>query len=175
MDLFLPRRHHPVVACPARWKRGPAPIRPARQVHLWNFGGILRVLVPLALVLTLAYLPARGAPACDTNAAEVTADATDADCARAWFDANLRINEIQTVGTAESYKLRPSDAMLALIKMGSADDAKALDFAQAPIAEQLKMGARSLAFDIAYDPKGGLYKIPPGPSLPASPWPPPAI
>ncbi|HET7083362.1 MAG TPA: Ca2+-dependent phosphoinositide-specific phospholipase C [Rhizomicrobium sp.] len=127
----------------------------------------MRVLVPLAfvcvLVLPLAHTPAGAASACDTGAAEPAAG--DASCARAWFDANLHINEIQTVGTAESYKLRPSDSMLSLIRMGSSDDAKALDFAEPPIAEQLKMGARSLTFDVAYDPKGGLYKIPAGASM----------
>lgn len=129
----------------------------------------MRVFLLSALLSLLAVPLASSSAlsACDTNAAEATAEASaaGADCARAWFDANLRIDEIQTVGTAESYKLRPSDSMLSLIKMGSSDDAKALDFAQAPIAEQLKMGARSLAFDIAYDPKGGLYKIPAGASM----------
>ncbi len=155
MDLFAWERHH--------WLSGRAlPVsllgRPGR--------GILRILfLPASFaVLAWAYAPARSAAACDTNGAEVAAEA-GADCARAWFDANLRINEIQAVGTAESYKLRPSAAMQSLIRMGSSDDAKALDFAQAPLPEQLKMGARSLEFDIAYDPKGGLYKIPAGASM----------
>ena len=130
---------------------------------------VLRIfpLFPVALYGIFVALPASGATvsssACDLNAAD--ANLAGADCARAWFDANLRINEIQTVGTAESYKLRPSDSMLSLIKMGSSDDAKALDFGQPAIVDQLKMGARSLEFDIAYDPKGGLYKIPAGASM----------
>lgn len=126
--------------------------------------GLVLLVLPLLLALPSGYSPASALPACDTGAAEVADDAS-AECARAWFDANLRINDIQTVGTAESYKLKPSDAMLSLIKMGSSDDAKALDFAQPPITEQLKLGARSLTFDIAYDPKGGLYKIPAGASM----------
>jgi len=83
----------------------------------------------------------------------------------AWFDANLRLNEYQAVGTAESYKLQPSKQMLSLIKMGSDADAQALDYDQPPIAAQLAAGARSLEFDIAYDPKGGLYKYPAGASM----------
>ena len=78
----------------------------------------------MALSGIFVALPAGSAPesACALNAPD--ANLAGADCVRAWFDANLRINEIQTVGTEESYKLRPSDSMLSLIKMGSADDAK---------------------------------------------------
>ena len=103
-----------------------------------------------------------GAPAltCDLHAG--SASQAGPGCARAWFDANLRINEIQLVGTAESYKLRPSSAMLGLIRMGSAEDAKELDFGEPPVADQLELGARSLEFDVAYDPKGGLYAHPAG-------------
>ena len=83
-------------------------------------------------------------------------------CARAWFDANLKINEIQTIGTAESYKLRPSLQLMTLVKMGSPEDARQIDFSEPAISKQLDSGARSLEFDIAYDPKGGLYANPSG-------------
>ncbi len=116
------------------------------------------------LLILPASIAAQGAPgagsACDLHARE--AGQAGPGCARAWFDANLRLNQIQLVGTAESYKLRPSAAMLGLIRMGSADDAKALDFTEPPIADQLNLGARSLEFDVAYDPKGGLYAHPAG-------------
>ena len=82
------------------------------------------------------------------------------------MDANLRLNEVQLVGTAESYKLRPSAGILALVHMGGgAKDAQALDFAQPPLAAQLDHDARSLQFDIAYDPQGGLFKSPAGASM----------
>jgi hypothetical protein len=130
-------------------------------------GVVLRILIILTITLSLVASAAIGASvtpaACNLNA--VDANLAGAGCARVWFDANLRINEIQSVGTAESYKLQPSASMLALIKTGSADDASALDFSLPAIADQLKMGARSLALDVAYDPKGGLYKIPAGASM----------
>ena len=77
----------------------------------------------------------------------------------------MRINQLQYVGTAESYKLAPSDTMLSLIRMGGKKDAEALDFGQPPLAEQLDAGARSLEFDVAYDPQGGLFKNPAGASM----------
>ena len=115
----------------------------------------------LALLAAASANGARGvAPACDLHAGST--GQAGPGCARAWFDANLHLNEIQLVGTAESYKLRPSSAMLGLIRMGSAEDAMALDFAEPPITEQLNLGARSLEFDVANDPKGGLYAHPAG-------------
>jgi hypothetical protein len=111
--------------------------------------------------------PAAAQPVAPINCNLAAADASQAGagCATAWFDANLRINEIQTAGSAESYKQRPSSTMLTLIRMGSDADAKALDFEEPPIPEQLDAGARSLAFDVAYDPKGGLFKSPAGASM----------
>jgi hypothetical protein len=123
-------------------------------------------LTAIALVL-LVSRPVASAPAtppiCLLNAAD--ASLAGAGCARAWFDTNLSINEIQTAGTAESYKLSPSPQMLSLIKRGSKADAEALNFAEPPIAKQLDANARSLEFDVAYDPKGSLFKYPAGASM----------
>jgi hypothetical protein len=120
----------------------------------------LRFGVCIAVLLLALPMASRAAPVCDLHA-KSAADAGQG-CARAWFDANLRLNQIQLVGTAESYKLHPSSSMLGLIRMGSAEDAKELNFGEPPIAAQLNMGARSLEFDVAYDPKGGLYAHPSG-------------
>ena len=108
--------------------------------------------------------PVEAAPApsqtCNLKAGTVVQ--AGAGCAHAWFDANLKINEIQLVGTAESYKLHPSPQLMALVKMGSAEDARQIDFSEPPLQTQLDDGARSLEFDIAYDPKGNLYGNPSG-------------
>lgn len=87
-------------------------------------------------------------------------------CNPAWMDRRLRLNDIQIVGTAESYKQRPSKSMLALVRMGgSRKDAEALDFGQPSLAEQLDNDARALSFDVAYDPQGGLFKSPAAASM----------
>jgi hypothetical protein len=128
-------------------------------------GGRLRVFAVIILTSLLIAAGARAAPAqsCDLAAKDVRLAGTG--CAAAWFDANVRLNEFQAVGTSESYKLQPSKQMMSLIKMGSSGDAQALDYDQPPIAAQLAAGARSLEFDVAYDPKGGLYKYPAGASM----------
>ena len=102
-------------------------------------------------------------PVCNLAAAD--AMQAGAGCRRAWQDANIRISDLQLVGTAESYKQEPSPAMMSLIRMGGKKDAEALDFGQAPITAQLDTGARALQFDIANDPKGGLFKNPAGASM----------
>jgi hypothetical protein len=108
-------------------------------------------------------LSAKAAPVCTLTAPD--ANHAGAGCVRAWLDANLHLNQMQLVGTAESYKQAPTDAILSLVTMGGKKDAEALDFGEPPIAAQLDAGARSLSFDVAYDPKGGLFKNPAAASM----------
>jgi hypothetical protein len=75
-------------------------------------------------------------------------------------DGGLKLNQIQVVGTGESYKQAPSPGMLALIRMGGKKNAQKLDFGEPPLAAQLDDGARALSFDIAYDPRGGAFQSP---------------
>ncbi len=107
-----------------------------------------------ALVTVSAFVMAGAAAAAPPVPAE--------DCGKG---CEPRLNEIQILGTSDSYKLRPDDAMLSLIRMGGDSDAAELDYALPPLAGQLDAGVRSLEFDIAYDPKGGLFKNPAGASM----------
>ena len=126
----------------------------------------IRCLLILALA-GLAWFPASAGDRASSTCTFAAPDAAHAGngCARAWFDANLRINDIQTVGTAESYKLPLSPGMLSLIAGQSHKDADALDFGEPLLDQQLDAGARSLEFDIAYDPKGGLFANPAGAAM----------
>jgi hypothetical protein len=123
------------------------------------------VLVPAAVVaLAQAGLFSSSSPA-SAQAAAVKAKACDERCQPGWMDANLRLDQLQVVGTAESYKLRPDRAVLGLIRMGGKQAAQEVDYALPPIAAQLDADVRALAFDVAYDPKGGAYKNPAGASM----------
>jgi hypothetical protein len=86
----------------------------------------------------------------------------DSRCSAQWMDANLRIDQLQVVATAESYKQRPDKALMGLIRMGGKQNGEALDFGQASLTTQLENDVRGLQFDVAYDPKGGAYKNPAG-------------
>lgn len=71
--------------------------------------------------------------------------------------AEPKMNDIQVVGTHNSYKQAMSDDVRARITAHSEKLAQALDYAHRPLAEQLDRGARQLEIDVNYDPKGGYY------------------
>ena len=122
------------------------------------------VLVPAAIfALAQAGLFSSSSPAAAQAAIQgAKAGSCDERCRPDWMDANLRLDQLQVVGTGESYKLRPDSAVLGLIRMGGKTAAQEVDFALPPIPAQLDADVRALAFDVAYDPKGGAYKNPAG-------------
>ena len=120
-------------------------------------------LVPAAAIAVLQAGSSTGSAVAQATPA-ATARPCDSRCGD-WMDANLRINQLQLVGTAESYKQRPNAALMTLIRMGGKKDAEALDFGQPALATQLDNDVRALSFDVAFDPKGGAYKNPAGASM----------
>ena len=74
-------------------------------------------------------------------------------------DAGLAMNDIQVVGTHNSYKQAipkaELDAMLAVSPM-----ALGIDYAHRPLTAQLDAGARQIEIDVLYDPQGGRYAKP---------------
>ena len=101
--------------------------------------------------------------ACDLSAPD--AKAAGDGCARAWMDANLRLNDIVTVGTHNSYKAAIPDKIMAMVRMFSSKGAAGLDYSHLPLAMQLDDGARAIEIDVVYDPKGGLYATPRGAAM----------
>lgn len=118
----------------------------------------MRILFGAAAALFLSAVPALAA--CDLGAPD--AGAAGANCARAWMDANLHMNDILTVGTHNSYKAAIPAKIMSLIKMGARKDALGLDYWHLPLAQQLDDGARAIEIDVVYDPQGGLYAHPAG-------------
>lgn len=107
------------------------------------FGGVFTAPTPSA-----ASVPVATARPCDTR------------CRPDWMDANLRLNQVQLVGTAASTKQKPSGGALTIIRMGGRAGEDALNFGEPSLAAQLDGGVRALGFDIANDPKGGAYAHP---------------
>ncbi len=90
-------------------------------------------------------------------------------CARQWMDENLRLNDLTSVGTHNSYKLAIPDAELELLRKRSTRGAIALDYAHRPLVEQLNDGARQLELDVYIDSEGGRFADPAVPRLTGAP------
>jgi hypothetical protein len=82
-------------------------------------------------------------------------------CTRAAVDA-LKMNDIQTIGTHNSYKEAIAPLEMANVQARNPKAAVTLDYSHLPLTEQLNDGARELELDFVYDPKGGRYSSPLG-------------
>jgi membrane-associated phospholipid phosphatase len=78
------------------------------------------------------------------------------------MDHNLKLNDLVTVGTHNSYKTEIPDAVMTLIRAKAPDRADELDYRHRPLSEQLDAGARQLEIDVYYDPEGGRFLNPIG-------------
>lgn len=112
-------------------------------------------------------------PACKLDAAD--AAQAGPDCGEAWIDHNLGLADVQAIGTHNSYKRAIPAEELAAHRARDAAGADSLDYAHAPLHEQLELGMRQLELDVYYDPQGGRYAHPPGALRrgygEAGPWP----
>lgn len=99
------------------------------------------------------------AAACELEAVSASASG----CPRAWVDANVRANQVQAIGTHNSFKQWISDPELEMIREVNAEGALSLEYGRPALSEQLDAGARQLEIDPYYDPDGGLYADPLGP------------
>jgi hypothetical protein len=90
------------------------------------------------------------------------------ECARQWIDSNVRLNDLTSIGTHNSYKLAIPAPELALLRKRSPEHAIILDYAHAPLTQQLNHGARQLELDVYVDTAGGRFAQPLGPQLTGS-------
>ena len=75
-------------------------------------------------------------------------------------DQTLRINQIQVIGSHNSYHSGIAPSERKLIEQQNPKAMRALDYAHAPLADQLTVGVRQLEIDIYADSKGGRYSHP---------------
>jgi Phosphoinositide phospholipase C, Ca2+-dependent len=74
---------------------------------------------------------------------------------------DLRLNQIQVIGTHNSYHIVPPPAVMDLIASAGKERAASLDYTHRPLPEQFdKLGIRQIELDIYADPKGGLFAKP---------------
>lgn len=88
------------------------------------------------------------------NCENITKETVD-DC--------IRLNQIQVLGTHNSYKLAPTPALTELLDADNPGWADNIRYEHRPLKEQLgELGIRQLELDIFADPEGGLYAEPAG-------------
>lgn len=77
----------------------------------------------------------------------------------------LRMNDIQVVGSHNSFKTRIPAAVMEELRRRDPKMAEALDYYHLPLSAQLDAGVRQLEIDIFADPEGGRYAAPKGEAL----------
>ncbi|MGN5373382.1 Ca2+-dependent phosphoinositide-specific phospholipase C [Sphingomonas hankookensis] len=74
--------------------------------------------------------------------------------------ASLRIDQVQVIGSHNSYRPYPSPEARARIVAAAPGEWPALAYGHPPLAEQLDRGLRQVELDVAPDPRGGAYAAP---------------
>ena len=73
---------------------------------------------------------------------------------------DLTLNEVQSIGSHNSYKTAIPKLEMIALRQASVEAADALDYSHLPLSAQLDLGMRQLEIDVYYDPEGGLYSDP---------------
>jgi hypothetical protein len=76
------------------------------------------------------------------------------------LDGSLRLDQVQVLGSHNSYHGRPYPQVLAALYKSTPALAKTLDYAHAPLPKQFALGVRQIELDVWSDPLGGKYAKP---------------
>ena len=127
-------------------------------------------LLGAAAIAAFVLLPDGTPPPSAERCGDVAREgALPADDAREWIDLCVRLNQVQVLGTHNSYRVQPTPEMLGLLTAFSPDLARSLEYTHRPIDEQLDRGIRQLELDVFADPDGGRYADPAGQRLAPGP------
>ena len=74
-------------------------------------------------------------------------------------ESELRLNQLQFVGSHNSYKQAQSWGWATVLGWLNEDAAKALDYEHLSLAAQLDLGLRVLELDVFYDPASGTFPV----------------
>jgi hypothetical protein len=83
-------------------------------------------------------------------------------------DGTLKLNQIQVIGTHNSYHAGIAPNESKLWQANHADAYRGLDYQHQPLPQQFDSGVRQIELDVYADTKGGLYAHPSGPSMVAA-------
>jgi hypothetical protein len=75
---------------------------------------------------------------------------------------HARMDQIQVLGSHNSYKQAIDPSLLSLLKKNGDQRLEGLEYSHIAIEKQLDLGLRALEIDVVYDPEGGRYAHPRG-------------
>lgn len=78
---------------------------------------------------------------------------------------NVKLNEIQVIGSHNSYKRSIDPALFSYLSKADSASLSKIDYSHIPLSQQLDMGLLDLEIDVYADPKGGKYSHPLGLAL----------
>jgi hypothetical protein len=78
------------------------------------------------------------------------------------FSQELKLNQIQVIGSHNSYKSQMAPELLEYLAMVNPSASESLEYAHIPLEAQLDLGLRNLELDVFHDPEGGRYSNPKG-------------
>jgi len=82
-----------------------------------------------------------------------------AQLAGRFADACVRLNQVQVLGTHNSYHIRPAEPLWSAL-LGISSIFNQLEYTHPPLADQFGIeGARQIEIDVFADPMGGLYRV----------------
>ncbi len=110
---------------------------------------MVRCLLPtLAACLAVGFSPGGQVGGATSDCSRITLENTD-EC--------VRLNEIQLLGTHNSYHIAPAPPMLAALGPRARD----IEYTHRPLVEQLsQLGIRKFELDVFADPEGGRFATP---------------
>lgn len=111
--------------------------------------------IPSLLLASLLLLCSSSVQAADC---QQTTDIEHENCTIA--GTGLRMNDLQAVGSHNSYKLAIPAPELSRIRAYNERSAITLDYSHLPLTEQLDLGMRQIELDVVYDPEGGRFADP---------------
>jgi hypothetical protein len=81
-------------------------------------------------------------------------------------DARLRMNQIQLIGTHNSYHIAPHPGVLRIIRRFKPTEARYIAYTHPPLSDQLtRLSMRQFEFDVFNDKQGGTFAYPRGARL----------
>jgi hypothetical protein len=113
------------------------------------------ILLVVAIALASACSGSSGEPAAPDSTPSSTSPPP-----KYRLDDTLRLNQVQVLGSHNSYHATPYPEVLDALRGVNPATAAGLDYGHRPLAEQFDLGVRQIELDVWSDPRGGKFAHP---------------